>query len=139
MKVGRPLKLTADEYLTAIKGSDGIKAAIIQRLGVDRKTLESALKRYPTLVKALEDEQENTDDLSESLLVRNIKLGLKLQQDTGEQVESGDAKWWLEHRRRQKFSKRQEITGANGNAVVFRVIYDDGISNQTPSIPSEAE
>jgi hypothetical protein len=57
------------------------------------------------------DEAQKVDDLAESIVIKSIQEG-----------NTGDAKWWLERRRRDKFAQRQEITGAEGEAVTVKVI-----------------
>lgn len=88
-------KRTLEQVLEAIDGSDGIKAVIARRLGVTRPTVDAYLKRWKTAQQAYEQANDAFLDLAESLVVRNIKLGLEEQEKTREQVNSGDARWVL--------------------------------------------
>jgi hypothetical protein len=127
----KPFKHTVDEIITAIKGSGGIKVNITQKLGVSRPTLDSYLTRWVSVRQAYDEECQITDDVAESVIITNIRLALQKQKDTREPVDSSDSKWWVERRRRDKFSLRHEHTGADGADLVFRVVYDDGIPDQT--------
>ena len=108
---------SAEEVIEAIKGTNGIKATIAQRLGVHRHTVTNYLKRWATVREAYDNECQVTDDWAESIIVRNMKLALKEQEETKKPVDSSDSKWRLERRRRDKFATRQEVTGAEGGPV----------------------
>lgn len=123
-------RYTAEQVITAIKGSGGIKTTIAQRLGCHRHTVTNYIERYVTVQQAYQEEAEMSDDVAESVVMTNIRLAHKEQAETKRPVDSSDAKWWLERRRRDKFSARQEVTGAEGQELIFRVVYgDDGTNN----------
>lgn len=112
---------SVDEVVKAIRGSSGVKATIAKRLGCHWHTVDNYLERYVTVRQAYEDECRTTDDFAESVVIFNIKLALKEQETLKKPVDSSDAKWWLERRRRDKFSTRQEVTGADGGAIEHTV------------------
>jgi hypothetical protein len=123
-KTKRTTKKTLKEVLAAISGSDGVKAVVAKRLGVQRGTVDNYLKRWKAAQVAFDNEVDSIADMSISLLARNIKLGLKEQTDTGKPVRSDDAKWWLA--RKGGFEKKVEHKG--DNAITLRVVYDDPVN-----------
>ncbi len=78
-------KYKVDEIITAIKGSSGIKANIMRRLGCDRHTVDNYLKRYATAQAAYDEELQMPLDAAESLVVNDMV--------TNRNVET--AKWYL--------------------------------------------
>lgn len=135
MARGNKNKFTIEQVLEAIKGSSGIKATIAQRLGCNRNTVDNYLTRYATVREAYQDEAEVTDDLAESVIINNIKYALKAQRDTSLPVDASDAKWWVERRRRDKFSTRveQEHSGLIGIKGYATVSPDDWDKTQPPT------
>lgn len=78
-------KFTLDEFIDAIKGSAGIKATIMRRLGCrSRNTVDNYLKRYATAQAAYDEEKETIGDAAESVVIKAIR---------NEDVEV--AKWYL--------------------------------------------
>lgn len=122
---------SVDEIIKAIRGSGGVKATIAKRLGCHWHTVDNYLERYATARQAYEDECRTTDDFAESVIIFNIKLALKEQETLKKPVDSSDAKWWLERRRKDRFSIRQEITGPEGGMINVKVIYADADNNPT--------
>jgi hypothetical protein len=105
-KTGRPIKRSLDQVLKAIKGSDGVKRVIADKLRVCRNTLDNYLREWATAQKAYDAECEGLLDIAESVVVNNIKIALNQQmREQAEakadpnvkplQVDSGDAKWYL--------------------------------------------
>lgn len=66
------VKHTAEQVIEAIKGSNGIKATVMRRLGVHRNTVDNYLKRYATAQQAYEDEIEQIGDIAESLIITDM-------------------------------------------------------------------
>lgn len=64
---------TLAQVLDAIKGSAGIKATIMRRLGCSRNTVDNYLKRYATAQQAYDDEVESIGDAAESVIIGAIK------------------------------------------------------------------
>lgn len=68
----------ADKYdladiLAAIRGSAGIKATIMRKLGCSRNTVDNYLRRYATAQAAYDDELESIGDAAESVVIGAIK------------------------------------------------------------------
>lgn len=109
----------ASEFIEAIPGTGGIISTIARRVGCDWHTAKKYIDTYPTVNRAYEDERERVTDLAESVLVQNIKLAYKKQEDTKEPVDSSDAKWYLTRKGKSRgYTERQEITGAEGGPLV---------------------
>ena len=68
-------KYTNAQFLEAIKGSSGIKATIMSRLGCSRGTVDNYLNRYVTLQRAYDEEIEFVGDVAESVIIRDIRNG----------------------------------------------------------------
>lgn len=66
------VKHSADEVIDAIKGSRGIKATIMRRLGVHRNTVDNYLKRYATAQQVYDEEVEGVGDIAESLIMDDM-------------------------------------------------------------------
>lgn len=97
-------------FIEAIKGSRGIKSAIVQRVGCSRGTLENAIDRWPQLAQMIEDERHSLVDFAESKLL--------------EQLRSNDMRailFTLETLGKDRgWSKRTEISGKDG-APLFNI------------------
>lgn len=104
-------RYTNAQFLEAIKGSSGIIQAVADRVGCAWKTARDRIDGSPTLRDAFQDEQERVNDMAELTVLKSIKDG-----------NTQDAKWWLARIRRDRFSERTEVTGADGAEVVFRVV-----------------
>ena len=106
---------TAEQVIAAISGSGGIKAIIAERLGCHRHTVDRYIANFPTVRDAWEQESETVVDYAETLLVTNIRLGLKRQRETNEPVDASDARWMLDRKGKNRgYATRQEVTGADG-------------------------
>ncbi len=73
--MGKPLKYTEDEVLSAIKGSAGIVSTIAKNLKCDWHTAKSYIDSYENCKKAYSDEEEKVLDLAESKLIEAINKG----------------------------------------------------------------
>lgn len=92
----------------AIKGSRGIKAAIVQRVGCTRPTLENAIQRWPDLGVMIEDERSSIVDFAESKLLKALDADdMRAIVFTLETL--GKNRGW---------SKRTEVTGRDGGALL---------------------
>lgn len=133
MANGRDQSFTTEQIIEAVKGSGGIKATIARRLNCHRHTVNNYIARYATVAQAFEDECETTDDIAESVVILNIKLAFQQQQANQLPVDSSDAKWWIERRRRDRFSLKQEFEHSGGaNPIILKVEYGDR-ANGTPT------
>lgn len=109
-------RFTVAQFEAAIPGSGAIMATIARRVGCTWETANNRIKASPKLSQMLEDESNTIDDLAESVLIKSIKDG-----------NTGDAKWWLERRRRSRYATRQEteLTGAGGGPVIIEMTWGD--------------
>jgi hypothetical protein len=82
-------------------------AAVI--LGVSRRTVERYVNKHPDLRQHVAEVETSVDDMAEG----NVKGAIRSK-------DVGTSKWWLERKRRDKFSTRQEHTGPDGGPIVHR-------------------
>ncbi len=105
-------KSTEKQTLAAIKGSAGIISSIAKRLELSWHATEDRIKKYPSTVKAFQDEREAIIDLAESTLFSAIKQG-----------DTGSAKWLLSTiGRKRGFTEKQEIEISGGISVTISQI-----------------
>lgn len=64
----KPIKYTYKKIKHAIKGSGGIKLRICERLGMSRANLDHAIRKWPDLLTAIENEKEVITDAYENAL-----------------------------------------------------------------------
>ena len=79
---------------------------LARKVGCNWHTARNAVERYPTVALAYEAECETVDDRAENVVITAINEG-----------DVGTAKWWLERKRKEKFSQRVENTGRDGGAI----------------------
>ena len=104
-------KYTLADILAAIRGSAGIKATIMRKLGCSRNTVDNYLRRYATAQQAYEDELEALGDAAESLVVSDIVSNRNV--DT--------AKWYLTKKHRARgYGDKTEIE--HSGEVITKVI-----------------
>lgn len=101
-------RYTKREIRKAIEGSKGIKTAIAQRLNCTRQTVDNYLDRFPDLKALVSDERDSIIDLAEVKLLQavnnnDMRAILFVLETIGK-----DRGW----------TKRTEITGADGGAVL---------------------
>ena len=108
-KPGPQSKFTAAQVIAAIEGTGGIKTVVAQKLKCHRHTVDRYIERYPTVQQAYEDECEKVGDFAESVLVQNIRLAFQTQAEEKIPVDSSDARWYLERKRRNEFARKQEL------------------------------
>lgn len=118
----KPEQFTAQQFIDAIPGTGGIISALARKVGCAWHTAQKYIDSYPTVKQAYENECAGIDDLAETTVIKAIKGG-----------DLGAAKWWLEKRRRDKFSDRlevkAEISGPEGSAIPIRLVdYRVGIA-----------
>jgi len=102
------------QVLTAIKGSAGIMSTIARRLDCDWTTAKRYVNKWEKTRQAFADEDEAIIDMAEGVLYKSIKEG-----------NTQDAKWLLSKRRKAKYSERQEVTGADGDALTLKLTWGD--------------
>jgi len=113
-------QFTTKQFIKAIKGSGSIITIIAARVGCDWHTAKKYITQFPTIQKAYDDERETTTDLAEGVVIQNIRLSAKRQAAKRRPVDSGDAKWWLTKKAKDRgYGDKlvQEITGKDGGAI----------------------
>ena len=119
--MGRLKKYTAQQFIDVIPGTGGIIATIAKRLNCKWETAKSYIDDYPTVKVAYDSECEMVNDKAESVIISSINDG---------SVE--DSKWWISRKRKDKFSTREEVTGADGADIHIKVTYEsDGNAKKT--------
>lgn len=112
---GKPPQYTVAQVKEAILQSRGIVSVAARMLKCDRRTIYKYMDRHPELEQAREDARENLIDYAESKLV--------------ERIADSDIKAIMFYLRTQAkhrgYSERQEITGADGNALTLTLVHDD--------------
>lgn len=93
---------TAEQFITAIKGSGGIISTIAMRVGCSWNTANKYIHEKPTVQKAYDDERETVNDLAVSVLIKTM------QQTEDTYLAAASSKWWLERKRKEEYSPRQE-------------------------------
>jgi hypothetical protein len=108
----------AQQFIDAIPGTGGIISTVAKRIGCSWHTAKKYIEKYATVKQAYDDECETPKDWAESVIVRNIALALKKQEQTNEPVDSSDAKWYLVHKGKDRgYTERKEIAGPEGKAI----------------------
>ena len=72
--MGQP-KYSAEQVISAIQGTFGIKTAAANALGCTRQTIDNYIKRHPTVAKAYYEERERLVDMAESKFAEEISKG----------------------------------------------------------------
>jgi len=113
-KQGQPQKASVQKILKAIEGTGGLKTAIATKLGVHRTTVLEYEKKYETVRRAIEEEQDKILDKCESNLFVRIQEG---NEDT--------SRWVLARKGKQrgyseKIDTEQKIEG--GLKVKFEFV-----------------
>ncbi len=132
MSQGKKADFDRETVLEAIKGSGGITSAIAKALGCQWHTADKYIHKWESTRQAFEAEGETVLDKAESLLERNITLGLRIQQEEHKIVDSADAKWLLARKGKHRgYAERREVTGADGNEVIVKILWgDDGTGSE---------
>lgn len=110
---------TKEQTLQAISNSGGIVTTVQQRLGCKSwETAKRYIEKWSDTREAWETENCHTDDLAQSVLIKDIQNG---------NVQS--AKWWLERRRRKEFyishygaAEQQETDDAEDNDLTIEIV-----------------
>lgn len=120
-------KYSCEEFIDAIKGTNGVKKVIAEKLGVSRMTVHRYLERWVTAQEAYEQEAKNVSDMARSILIENMRLHRQKQEEGKVPVPSSEAKWWLTMKESDEFNEKQrtEITGEGGQPLTFHVVYED--------------
>lgn len=121
-----PKNYDRQDVLNAIEGSGGVTLTVASRLGCAWHTAEKYIQMWESTKQAFADEDNKTLDRAESVIRRNIDLALKTQQETMRPVDSGDAKWVLSRKGKdrgwaERHELRHEGTGSKGEIEIKQV------------------
>jgi hypothetical protein len=93
--MGRKAKYTNTQYLAAIENSGGNISLIAKRMQCTRRTIERKLKAPGEVLDAYEAETNRILDVAKTVILKNIELNAKIQEEQQIVVDTTDAKWWL--------------------------------------------
>ena len=102
-------KYTAAQVIEAIEKSAGIISTIATRLDCAWHTADKYIHKFPTALKAYNDECERVKDRAEAVILKAINA---------EDVQT--AKWYLTLKAKDRgYVQRQEVSGPEGWAIAF--------------------
>ena len=105
-------RYTAEQVIDVLKRKRGFIAAAAKELGCTRSTVYNYMKRYPTAKQALDDIREARHDWVEGKLLKQI-----------ENDNMTAIIFYLKTQAKHRgYVERQEVTGADGDAVEIRVV-----------------
>jgi hypothetical protein len=114
-----PRNFDRQDVLGAIEGCGGITLTVATRLGCEWHTADKYIKKWESTKQAFADESDKGLDRAESLIARNIDLGLRIQQETKQPVDSSDAKWLLSRKGKDRgYAERREIAGTGEGGAI---------------------
>ena len=93
--MGRKAKYTNTQYLAAIENSGGNISLIAKRMQCTRVTVERKLKAPGEVLDAYEAETMRILDVAKTVILKNIEINAKIQEEQNIVVDTTDAKWWL--------------------------------------------
>jgi len=111
-------KYTANQIIDALKEKHGNMSASARYLGCSRNTISRYIDTYPTVKAVYEEERETLIDFAENQLFKQVQEG-NITAIIFTLKTIGKSRGYVE---------RQEVTGANGGAIV--VDWDGIDSNQ---------
>jgi hypothetical protein len=95
-------------------------------LGCEWHTADTYIKKWESTKQAFEDENDKGLDRAESLIARNIDLGLRIQNETKQPVDSSDAKWLLSRKGKDRgYAERKEIAGPGEDGALLIAYVND--------------
>lgn len=107
------------QIIDAIVESHGKVTLAAKLLGYSRKHIYSLAKEYPEIQQALDDSRNTFDESLLDTAESNLQKAL-------EKNEVWATRYVLDKKGQSRgYVDRQEITGANGNELVIKVVYDD--------------
>ena len=118
-------KYNAQQMIDAIQDAKGILTVAARKLQCSRMTVYRYINKYNTVKDAYEETNESNIDFVETKLM--------------EQINKGNITaiiFFLKTKAKHRgYVERQELTGAEGNEIVFNVKYADGIRDNTTETP----
>ena len=116
---------TAAQFIKAIAGSGANITTIAARVGCVWDTAKKYIVTHPTVQRAYEAEEQSILDVSESVVIINIKFAQQIQLATRQPVDASDAKWWLSRKGKVRgFAERQELAGPDGGKIPLELTID---------------
>ena len=108
-------KYTAEQMIDALAESMGMISPAARKLGCSRDTIRRYLAEYPEIAEAIEDANEEVNDIAELKLLDAIKRG---------------EAWAICFRLKTKaknrgYVEKAELTGAHGAPVKIKLVYDE--------------
>lgn len=125
----KPEKFSVDDMITAIKANSGMITHVADSMGCSYNTVRNYMKKYPTVAQAMTDAKTRMADRIETTLY-SIAVGKPAKGGNGwEQEPNVTALIFLAKThpamRERGYAERQEITGADGGALEFKLVYPD--------------
>ena len=115
----------AGDFIAVIPGTGGIISTIAARVGCVWDTAKKYIVTHPTVQRAYEAEEQSILDVSESVVIINIKFAQQIQLATRQPVDASDAKWWLSRKGKVRgFAERQELAGPDGGKIPLELTID---------------
>ena len=107
-------KYTAEQMIDALAESMGMISPAARKLGCSRDTIRRYLAEYPEIAEAIEDANEEVNDIAELKLLDAIKRG---------------EAWAICFRLKTKaknrgYIEKAEIGGTGGGPVAIKLVYD---------------
>jgi Bacterial regulatory protein, Fis family len=107
-------KYTAEQMIDALAESMGMISPAARKLGCSRHTIRRYLAEYPEIAEAIEDANEEVNDIAELQLLDAIKRG---------------EAWAICFRLKTKaknrgYVEKAEIGGTGGGPVAIKLVYD---------------
>jgi len=112
LEVGERPQFPREKFAAAILGSHGVKAAVAAAVGCSRQTVDNALQRWPELAEMLDAERSTLVTMAVSALATDVR---------NPESDGHQRAYMFVLRTLGKdegFSERQEITGADGEALL---------------------
>jgi transposase-like protein len=114
-RTGTYRKYTKQQVVDALAESMGMISPAARKLGCSRNTVSSYMKEYPEIAEAIEDANEEVNDIAELKLLDAIKRG---------------EAWAICFRLKTKakhrgYSERAELAGAGGKPIAIKLVYDE--------------
>jgi DNA invertase Pin-like site-specific DNA recombinase len=108
-------KYIAEQMIDALAESMGMISPAARKLGCSRTTVRRYLAEYPEIAEAIEDANEEVNDIAELKLLDAIKRG---------------EAWAICFRLKTKaknrgYVEKAELTGANSGPIKLRLVYDE--------------
>jgi hypothetical protein len=108
-------KYTVEQVIDALAECKGMISPAARYLGCGRRTIQRYMKEYPEIAEAIEDANEEVNDIAELKLLDAIKRG---------------EAWAICFRLKTKaknrgYVEKAELTGAKGAPVKIKLVYDE--------------